>query len=364
METMTDTTAGRSGGEHPVAALPASTARRGSPAGAAAGAAALAVGAALLGISAAVLQADSVVIWRVLAGLAGLVAVYLGVRQLGRVVWGAAWDAAYWLSIVWLVLVVSAALLAPVLPLGEASDSARTLAEPILARPSLSGGHLLGTNNLGLDMLARTIYGARVSLLMSVVAVTIGMVIGGGIGTVAGYLKGRVDTAVGIGTNVLLAFPPLVLLLTLAAVMPRSTRNLAVALGVLAIPVNIRLARANVIAVAQQEFVLAASSIGASKRRIMVRELLPNVAIPLISYGLIIVAVVIVAEASLSFLGLGVQPPEPSWGNMIAEGQNGMFEANPHLVLVPGACLFLTVFSFNVAGERLRQRLGGPGAGS
>jgi peptide/nickel transport system permease protein len=181
-------------------------------------------------------------------------------------------------------------------------------------------------------------------------------VLGGTFGLISGYLRGWTDSLVGIVTNVLLAFPPLVLLLALAAVLPRTARNQALTLSILVIPVNVRLARASTLAFSQREFVLAAKAIGAKRRRIMVSELLPNVLVPLLSYAFIVLAVLIVAEASLSFLGLGIPQPAPTWGNMIAEGRNGVFEQYPHLVFVPATALFLTVLSFNLVGERLRLR--------
>jgi peptide/nickel transport system permease protein len=292
---------------------------------------------------------------RVALVLAGLAAGYQAIRLAVRTRWPAA-DVAFWMSSVWLTILVTAAIAAPVLPIGEHRDTAKALTEPSLLRPDLFSGHPLSTNNFGLDMLARVIYGARSSLLMALAAVTIGIVIGGAVGMVSGYLGGKVDWSIGILNNTLLAFPPLVLLLALATVMERDPRNIAIALGVLAIPVNVRLARANTLAVVEQGFVLAARSMGASRFRVLRRELLPNVAPPLVSYGLVLMALLIVAEASLSYLGLGVQPPDPSWGNMIAEGNGGQFEMYPHVVLVPGTVVFLTVFAFNLVGGRARQR--------
>ncbi|HEY8524377.1 MAG TPA: ABC transporter permease [Acidimicrobiales bacterium] len=292
---------------------------------------------------------------RVAAVAAGAAAAYRGVQAVGRALIAPDWDAALWLSGLWIVVLVVAALVAPVLPLGEHEDTAAAITEPALLRPNLFSEHPLGTNNFGLDELARVVYGARASLLMALTASAIGLVIGGAIGVVAGTRRGWLDRALSTANNAFLAFPPLVLLLALAAVMERDSRNIALALGALSIPVNVRLARANALAVAQEEFVEAARVMGASRTRIVVREILPNVLPPLLSYALIVMAVLLVAEASLSYLGLGVQPPQPSWGNMIAEGDGGMFEDHPHLVLVPGGAMFATVLAFNLVGERLRQ---------
>jgi peptide/nickel transport system permease protein len=282
--------------------------------------------------------------------------VYQGIARLGRAAFGPAVDVAFWLAVAWLVALVGAALLAPLLPLGEAEDTSKTLLNPPFDRPDLFSDNPLGTNNFGLDMLSRVINGARASLTVAVVAVVIGVIVGGAIGIVAGYRRGYTDRTVGIFNNTLLAFPPLVLLLALSAVLDPSVRTLALGLAILAIPINVRLARATTMQVAQREFIQAARAMGATKRRILLRELVPNVLPTLVSYGMIVVAVMIVAEASLSFLGLGIKQPAPSWGNMIAEGQQGVFEANPHVVLVPGIVLFLTVFSFNLVGEKLHAR--------
>jgi peptide/nickel transport system permease protein len=322
------------------------------------GAATIVTGMVLILLGTTLLATEVVMTGRVVLVLVGIAATYSGTARVIRALTRPSADVAYWLSLVWLVLLVGTALLAPILPFGEAENSAKTLADPILARPDLLSDHPLGTNQLGLDLLARTIYGARTSLMVSLLAASIGMVLGAGFGLVAGYLRGAADTTIGIVTNVSLAFPPLVLLLALAAVLPRNSRNQALALALLVIPVNVRLARAMAISFSQREFVLAAKAMGAKRRRIMVTELLPNVLVPLVSYGFIVIAMLIVAEASLSFLGLGLPQPSPTWGNMIAEGRAGVFEQEPHLVLVPASVLFVTVLSFNLVGERLRQRLG------
>jgi peptide/nickel transport system permease protein len=205
--------------------------------------------------------------------------------------------------------------------------------------------------------MARVIYGARSSLVVSIGAVAIGMVAGGAIGILAGYFRRVADAVVGVATNSLLAVPPLILLIALGTVLEPNLRNIALALSLLALPGMIRMARAGTLTFAQREFVLAARALGTPRWRIMTRELLPNVALPLVSYGMVMVSVLIVAEASLSFLGLGVQAPAPSWGNMIAEGrQNDAFAEHPHIVLVPGLTLFITVYAFNLIGERARQR--------
>ncbi len=265
-------------------------------------------------------------------------------------------DVILWLSVGWLVLLGLAVVLAPILPLSEYEDVATTLAEPVFAPPGRFSNHLLGTNGFGLDLLARSIYGARSSLVIAGSAIIIGTVIGGAIGLIAGYYGKLVDRAVGVLTNSLLAVPPLVLLIALATVLEPSLRNVAFSLALLTIPGMLRLARATTMAYANREFVVAARAMGATRGRIMVRELLPNVIPPLFSLAIVMISILIVAEASLSFLGLGIEPPAPTWGNMIAEGEGNVFKDHPFIVLVPGAFLFLTVFAFNIIGERARKR--------
>lgn len=316
----------------------------------------LVIVAVLLVVTGTALLVPGNMVLRIGAVLAGVLVLYQGLSRLTRAVFGPAVDFSFWLAIGWLITLVVASLLAPILPLGEASDTAKTLVDPPFGRPDLLSNHPLGTNNFGLDMLARVITGARASLTVAVVAVVVGVVVGGGIGVIAGYRRGYTDRSIGIFNNTLLAFPPLVLLLALSSVFDPSVRALAIGLSILAIPINVRLARATTMQIARREFVEAARAIGATRQRILIRELVPNVLPTLISYGMIVVAVMIVAEASLSFLGLGIRQPSPSWGNMIAEGQQGVFEANPHIVLVPGVVLFLTVFSFNLVGEKLYAR--------
>lgn len=263
-------------------------------------------------------------------------------------------DTGFVLASAWLILLVAAAIVADWLPLAEGRDISKTLTTPTLLRPDLFSGHPLGTDRQGLDLLAEIIYGARVSLVVGFGAVVIGTLVGGVIGLVAGYYRGPVDRAVSVVSDSMLAFPPLVLLLALVAVLQPSLRNVTTGLSILIIPTYIRLVRANTLTFAQREFVTAARALGAKDRRIILREVAPNVALPVASYGFVIVGVLIVAEASLSFLGLSVQRPNPTWGNLIAAGQ-GSFDTDPHLVFVPGLVLFLTVFALNRVGDKLRR---------
>ncbi|KQY51006.1 MULTISPECIES: ABC transporter permease [unclassified Nocardioides] len=321
----------------------------------------LLVGAALLVAGGAVAGFGWTTPTLVLAGkavlvLAGLGLIFHGIARLVVGFRGKPVDLLFVLAVVWLIGICVAAVLAPLLPLGEHNDVAKTLVEPTNMAPSLLTDHPLGTNNQGLDLLSRSLHGARTSLAISLLAVTIGTVVGGAIGVMAGYFRKGVDSVVGIFTNALLAVPPLILLITLSTFLDPSLRNMALALSLLTIPSMVRLARANTIAFAQREFVMAARLMGATRFRVMTRELVPNVLLPVCSMAVVMISALIVAEASLSFLGLGIQQPDPTWGNMIAEGEGGAMEDYPHIVLVPGAFLFLTVFSFNLLGEKAQKR--------
>ena len=294
---------------------------------------------------------------RVLVLVAGLLAAIAGLGRVARAVRGRPVDVVFWLGMTWLVLVLGAAVLAPWLPLGNADDSVKGLTSPIFASPGGIGAeHPLGTNNYGLDVLARAVYGARTSILVALLAVLIGTTVGGLVGLVSGFVRGATDRVVGILANALLAVPPLILLIALGTVLDPSVRSIAFALSLLTIPSMVRLARANTITVAQREYVLAARALGAGRVRLMLREVLPNVVLPVLSLAVVMISVLVVAEASLSFLGIGIEQPQPTWGNMIAEGQGGVMEKHPFIVVVPGICLFLTVFSFNLLGEKAQKR--------
>jgi len=316
--------------------------------------------AGLLVLALVVLAGSPALVQVVLVG-AGLVLARRSIDVAARARWGNGFDTTAALCAVWLTALVLAALLADLLPLAEGVDPGLTLREPGNLPPDLFSSHPLGTNNLSLDLLSRSIHGARVSLLTSLMAILVSLVVGGLLGILAGYLRGPFDAVVGVVTNTVLAFPALVFLIAVITTVGRPTSlsdatvKLGLALGVIATPTMARLARATTLSLAQQEFVVSARGMGASRIRVVLRELVPNVAYTLVSLALVIMAVLILAEGSLSFLGLGLQPPSPSWGNMIADGQEtAVLREQPYIPLVPGAFMFLTVFSFNRLGERLR----------
>jgi len=254
----------------------------------------------------------------------------------------------FWVAIGWLLFVFAVAVFANVLPLPSPTDM-----DMLERRAPFSAEHWLGTDGLGRDELSRLIHGARISLFVGVFAPVIGLVIGGALGMLAGYFRGRFESLVVGSMDVLLAFPPLILALAVTAYLGQSTFNLTLILGALSVPAFMRVARASTLTLARREFVIAAQALGATHARILLRELLPNVLLPLLAFFLLGVAVIIVVEGSLSFLGLGVPPPISSWGSMIGEGRESL-DVAPRLAFLPAAAMFLTVLSFNLVGDSLR----------
>ncbi|MYM53764.1 ABC transporter permease [Thalassovita mangrovi] len=233
-------------------------------------------------------------------------------------------------------------------------------AQSLLARmkpPVFLGGtweHPLGTDHLGRDYLSRLIYGARVSLLIGVVAAAISGLIGTAMGVAAGYFGGRVDAVVTFLINVRLAMPVVLVALAVVAILGGSLTVVICVLGLLLWDRFAVVMRASTLQVRQREYVAAAEAIGASVPRILLTEIMPNIANNLIVVVTLEMAHAILLEAALSFLGLGVQPPTPSWGLMVSEGKNMMlFE--PWLVLIPGAVLFALVLAINLMGDGLRD---------
>ena len=198
-------------------------------------------------------------------------------------------------------------------------------------------------------------WGARVSLTVGLIAITFGLILGGLIGLIAGFYKGRTESLLMGAMDVLLAFPAL--LLALAIITFTNNRTIwvvSMAIGIVSIAPSARLVRASTLMFGQREFVLASRTMGASNRRIIAREIFPNVVLPLLSFAIIGVAVAIVAEGGLAFLGLSVAPPTPTWGGMINEGRN-VLETDPQIALIPSAVLFMTVLMLNFAGDRVRE---------
>lgn len=223
-----------------------------------------------------------------------------------------------------------------------------------LASPSIS--NLLGTDQLGRDVLTRIIWGSRISLTVGLVVQSIALTVGTSLGLIAGFFGGRVDMVIMGFTSAMLAFPYLLFAIAIMSVLGPGLYNVFLALGFLAWPQVCRLVRGEVLGLKEREFVEAGRALGASVTRIMLRHLLPNTMGPLIVVGTLGVASAILAEASLSFLGLGAQPPTPSWGSMIGRGRDYIFAA-PWMIMGPGAAIFLTVLGLNMLGDVLRDAL-------
>ncbi|MEX1663159.1 ABC transporter permease [Thioclava sp. 15-R06ZXC-3] len=251
-------------------------------------------------------------------------------------------------------LLLAVAIFAPLL--APHSPYAQSLGERML-RPVFMGGswdHILGTDHLGRDYLSRLIYGARVSLLIGAVAALISGVIGTTLGVAAGYFGGKVDAVVTFLINVRLAMPVVLVALAVVAILGGSLNVLIGVLGLLLWDRFAVVMRASTLQVVRREYISAAQAIGASTRRVILSEIMPNIVNNLIVIVTLEMAHAILLEAALSFLGLGVQPPTPSWGLMVSEGKNMMlFE--PWLVLIPGAVLFVLVLAINLMGDGLRD---------
>ena len=223
-------------------------------------------------------------------------------------------------------------------------------------RRAPSAAHWFGTDEVGRDLLSRTIWGARASLSAGVIAVTIAVGAGVPIGMLAGYVGGWVDAVIGRLTDAMLAVPFLILAIALAAFLGPSLGNAMIAIGVTATPIFVRLARGQVLAARAEDWVEAARAVGNPPARILLRHILPNILPPVMVQATLAVAAAIIAEASLSFLGLGQQPPAPSWGSMLNTAQRFLTQA-PWMAVFPGIAIFLTVLAFNLFGDGLRDAL-------
>ncbi len=217
-----------------------------------------------------------------------------------------------------------------------------------------SAAHLLGTDELGRDVLSRVIHAARLSMMVAVLASLVGLVFGTLIGTLAAYFGGIVDLVLMRLMEILFSFPAILLAIVLMASLGTSIFNAMIAIGIIFIPGFARLARATAESVLRQQYVEQARAIGMSHTRILVREILPNILAPLLVEAAVAFSYAVLLESALSFLGLGAQPPDPSWGNMLNTGR-GFMGVAPWLSIVPGAAIFLTVLGFNMLGDGLRD---------
>jgi peptide/nickel transport system permease protein len=260
----------------------------------------------------------------------------------------------FWICVGWIMLVAVLAIIANLLPLPNPNLGNYNWQQN--AGPSV--GHWLGTDDLYRDILSRLIYGARVSLVVGFGGALIGLILGGIPAMFSAYRRGRIDTALNTGSYILLAFPALVAVIAIVSFWGHSLWKITLIIGVFGAPLIFRIVRAATLSYATRDFVLAAKALGASDRRILAREILPNIMPTIISFSLIAVATIIVLEGTLAFLGLSVTPPTPSWGNMLYEGSTLLTgskgQTNPWLVIFPASAMFLLLISLNVVADKLR----------
>ena len=271
-------------------------------------------------------------------------------RRFGRLRWGIA-------ASVILLAIVASAIFAPAIAPHDplAVNISHRLAPPVWMEGGTSR-HVLGTDQVGRDLLSRVIYGGRISLVIGVTAVLISTTIGVLLGLAGGYFGGCPDWTIMTAVNVLLTFPFVLLALAVIAVLGASLGNMIVVLGVAGWPIYARVVRAETMAIREREFILAGRALGMSHARIIVRQILPNLVSPIVVIATLQVAQVIVLESFLSFLGLGVQPPTPAWGNMLGEGRVYMLNSW-WIAAFPGLAIFVTTLVINLIGNALRDWL-------
>ncbi|MGK2950461.1 MAG: ABC transporter permease [Acidimicrobiales bacterium] len=259
-----------------------------------------------------------------------------------------------WLAAIWLLFVSISSILAPWLPLKDPSTVDFSNPNQFPLKPMGTEGFLLGTDQNSFDIMSRLVWGGRVSLIVSLGVLAIGMLVGGTIGLLAGYFRGRTETLLMAAVDVFLAFPALILLIAIVAFLGSDLKNVVLGISLVSIPAFARIARATTLTFSQREFVTAAEAAGAGRARILVREVLPNVILPLLAFGLLVVGIAIVAEGSLAFLGL-TSSETISWGGMINNGRNALQNDRIiHVAMLPALWMFLTVLSVNFLGDRFR----------
>ncbi len=254
----------------------------------------------------------------------------------------------FWLATSWILLILAATISTNFLPFIDPLEQ-----DYAAVNERWGAQYWVGTDHLGRDMFSRLIHGAGISFRVAFTSPFIGMAIGLTLGMCAGYFRGKVDSGVSILIDSILAFPNIVLAIAVLFFAGPTIINLVLVIAFYTIPQFTRVARANTLLYAQREFVIAARAQGASHLRILLRELLPNVMVPVAAYSLLVMSFTIVLEGTLSFLGVGIPPPTPTWGRMISEGLDELSE-NPFISMYPSLFMFLTILSLNLMGDRLR----------
>ncbi|WP_412104678.1 MULTISPECIES: ABC transporter permease [Viridibacillus] len=258
------------------------------------------------------------------------------------------------LAVIGLLIIIVQILMAIFAPMVTWHDPIKqNLAQSEL--PIFSEGHWLGTDNYGRDVWSRIVYGVRISLLVAISSVSLGLVGGLILGLLAGYYK-KLDGFLMRIVDLLFAFPGTLLAMLIIAMLGASLVTVTIAISVWSIPACARIVRGSALSIKEKEYIMAMRSLGASDFRIIFKHILPNSFAPIIVFATMRMATAILSTASLSYLGLGAQPPSPEWGAMIAQGQAFMW-TSPHLTIVPGIAIMLTVFAFNVVGDGLRDAL-------
>jgi peptide/nickel transport system permease protein len=282
----------------------------------------------------------------------GATGLWYGIQRVGAYYRGPNFSLGFILAVGYLALIAFLTIFADVLPI---EDYKTTVLEERRARPRLSFNEPLGRDIRGGSFLSQIIYAGRVSLTIVLLAVVVGLVVGSVLGLLGGFFKKWIEAPINIGVNTTLAFPPLVLLIAIAAVFDRTVWSIGIGLAIVSVPTYARIMRAQTISLRERDFITAARAMGATNKRIMFREILPNAMLPVLSYTFISAAVVIIAEGSLAFLGLSVKFPQPTWGFLVADGKDRL-KTDPHLTFVPAAVMFLTVLSLNRVGDWARRK--------
>jgi len=255
------------------------------------------------------------------------------------------------IGLIVLCILIFAAVFAPVLAPYNPYES--NLPEALKGPNAM---HIMGTDELGRDILSRTLYGSRISLLVGIEAVTLALACGVILGALAGFYGGKVDTMIMGVMDIMLSFPSILLAIAFMTVMGRGVEKAVIAIGIVSIPQYARIVRASVLSVKENVYIMAARAIGNNDKRLIFVHILPNVMAPIIVRATIGVSVAILEAAALGFLGLGVEPPTAEWGTMLGAGRQAIFSA-PHIVTFPGLAITLTVMAFNLLGDGLRDVL-------